>query len=124
MPLSKVLETEVGSVLREYIKLIKKGKTKRLKQIQYLLACYEALANQVPILIEGPTGLGKTFALILACLLFLRGDVNGRKHRLVYCSRTHTQLNQFMGELKSVLEETGDIESLSARAHTSRSTLS
>lgn len=109
--------TDVSPVLRYYFQVIedRPGKQRRRQQVQYLLTCYEGLCNRLPVVIEGPTGSGKTLGLITAILpLLLDANQGGENIRVIYCSRTINQLRLFMRELKSCLIDIGRIDEIPA----------
>jgi Rad3-related DNA helicase/uncharacterized protein (DUF2249 family) len=111
-----------SSELFKFYNLIFESKNRRTEQIQYMITCYEGLANKIPVIIQGGTGLGKTLALITAFLPFLqKGD-----YRVVYCTRTIDQLENFMDEFGSVLQELkrkGVHNHVSATLHVGRETM-
>ncbi|MGD2071908.1 MAG: helicase C-terminal domain-containing protein [Candidatus Thorarchaeota archaeon] len=94
--------TNLSELFRFY-DIIFKTKNRRNEQIQYMITCYEGLTQKVPVIIQGGTGLGKTLALITAFLPFLL-----REYRVIYCTRTIDQLENFMEEFKGVLNDLND----------------
>ncbi|MGD2249803.1 MAG: helicase C-terminal domain-containing protein [Candidatus Methanofastidiosia archaeon] len=72
---------------------------RRDQQIQYTILCYEGLIHRVPVIIEGPTGIGKTRALITA---FLPLILRKKGYRVLYCTRTINQLENFMEEFSDI----------------------
>lgn len=72
---------------------------KRDQQIQYTILCYEGLTHRIPVIIEGPTGIGKTRALITAFLPFI---LRKEGYRVLYCTRTINQLENFMTEFSKI----------------------
>jgi HEAT repeat protein len=72
---------------------------KRDQQIQYIITCYEGIYNKIPVIIEGPTGIGKTRGLITAFLPFI---LKNEGYRVLYCTRTINQLENFMEELSII----------------------
>jgi Rad3-related DNA helicase len=104
-------DVDVGPILDIYNDIFsfdrkgKKGKGEfRPQQIQYMLSCYEAAENGIDIVIEGPTGLGKTRALIASALPHL---LKNPKARLLYTTRTVTQVQNVTEELEKILKREG-----------------
>lgn len=54
-----------------------------------------ALSNKKHVAIEGPTGMGKTIATLCGIFLSMASD-----KRIVYCCRTHKQMDRVIEELK------------------------
>lgn len=50
-------------------------------------------------MIEAPTGAGKTLTLLVGALSALK-DSKIKKAKIFYLTRTHSQINQVIGELK------------------------
>ena len=71
----------------------------RERQLEFVDACFNAMVACKPIVIEGPTGLGKSLAMISSFMPFV---LNGNK-RVIYTTRTISQLENFLNELKTVL---------------------
>lgn len=80
-------------------------------QVSYMQAVMTALDNGGAALLESPTGTGKTMAVLCATLAWCekrRGELRAcsssalsvQPPKVVYCSRTHAQLNQVMRELR------------------------
>lgn len=74
----------------------------RAQQYQYIYACFEGVSTRRDVVIEGPTGLGKTRALLASTIPYLLANP---KARLVYATRTVTQVNNVMDEIKDVLAQ-------------------
>ncbi len=74
----------------------------RKEQYQYIYACHEGISTKRDVVIEGPTGLGKTRALLAATIPALLRDP---ELRLVYSTRTVTQVNNIMDEIRNILEQ-------------------
>ncbi len=89
-------------------------------QIKYITSVLDALDNRQHSLLESPTGTGKTLCLLSSCLAWLshqRAKHNSEKEypnpelkapespelpptRIIYTTRTHSQLKQVIKELK------------------------
>jgi DNA excision repair protein ERCC-2 len=68
----------------------------RKPQLELMLSVRRALEEGLPLVAEGPTGMGKTVALLCGIL-----SSPGREgSRLIYCSRTHAQLDRVVEELR------------------------
>ncbi|CAI2380171.1 unnamed protein product [Moneuplotes crassus] len=75
-------------------------------QEEYMNQVLTACNNQQNGLLESPTGTGKTLSLLCATLGWLKDQRDQRKHtktRILYCSRTHSQINQVIKELKETI---------------------
>eukprot|EP00796_Vickermania_ingenoplastis_P002354 gene2354-1483_t len=80
-------------------------------QIKYMECVIEALNSGTTALMESPTGTGKTICLLCATLAWVEHkkrqealggiprDPNGAP-KILYCSRTHSQLSQVINEMK------------------------
>ena len=78
-------------------------------QKQYMEGVLKAMTNQENALMESPTGTGKTLTMLTSTLAWLSQYRLGHKAsstkppptRIIYGSRTHTQLKQVVRELKN-----------------------
>lgn len=76
-------------------------------QIAYMEKVIDSLENKKNALLQSPTGTGKTLCLLCASLGWLNYRREIEKYekklpiRILYSSRTHSQLKQVMKELKS-----------------------
>lgn len=78
-------------------------------QKQYMEGVLKAMRNQENALMESPTGTGKTLTMLTSTLAWLSQYRIGHKDlstkplptRIIYGSRTHTQLKQVVRELKN-----------------------
>ena len=64
-PLFKAYNTILGGV----------GNTFRPSQLQFMVTCYEAATNNLPAVVEGPTGLGKTKALLTVATAYMVSQI-------------------------------------------------
>lgn len=90
------LRTDINPLISSY-NYVFMNKDLREKQVQYMSLCYEGLINKVPVIIEGPTGLGKTRGLIGAFIPLLN-----QNFRVIYSCKTIPQLRQFVEELRNI----------------------
>ncbi|MBU1322426.1 MAG: DEAD/DEAH box helicase, partial [Nanoarchaeota archaeon] len=103
-----VLETNLDSLLELYSDLFKfksagsKKSELRPQQVQYLVTCFEAITNKQDVIIEGPTGLGKTRALIGAVLPYILNPE--KKKKILYTTRTIAQVDNVAKEIKELRE--------------------
>lgn len=82
----------------------------RAQQVQLATLCYEGVSMGRDVIVEGPTGLGKTRALLAAVLPFLQ---EREENRVIYSTRTVTQVKGVMKDIGKVLssnEEFSDID--------------
>jgi regulator of telomere elongation helicase 1 len=83
-------------------------------QVKYIESVIHALNNRQNALLESPTGTGKTLCLLVSTIAWLAHQRNKDKLRgaysdgttkepikIIYTSRTHSQLKQVVHELKS-----------------------
>jgi len=107
------MTTDLKPLLGVYPLIFPEGSEFRAQQIQYMVMCYEGVVNDRDVVIEGPTGLGKTRALIGAALPKL---INQPEARLLYTTRTIAQVNNIMREVKEVLSN-NSIDRIDATLH-------
>jgi len=82
----------------------------RRPQLELMAYVDRALRESVALVAEGPTGMGKTVALL--CGLLSSPELEGKK--VVYCSRTHAQLDRVVEELEA-LSPRLDVPGMSVR---------
>ncbi|CDW83417.1 rtel1 protein [Stylonychia lemnae] len=76
------------------------------QQVDYMSKVIEACQKSSNALLESPTGTGKTLCLLTASLSWLKKIRESNEldedemPRIIYCSRTHSQISQVMNELK------------------------
>ena len=76
------------------------------QQVDYMSKVIEACQKSANALLESPTGTGKTLCLLTASLAWLKKIRESNEldedemPRIIYCSRTHSQISQVMNELK------------------------
>lgn len=80
----------------------------RPQQIQYALLAYEGVTKERDVVVEGPTGLGKTRALLSSVLPFLENPQN----RVIYATRTVSQVTNIMNDIGSVLKQRPELSHL------------
>jgi len=84
---------------QDTIKHVFGKRTPRTRQLEFIEACFDAMSSSKPIVIEGPTGLGKSLGMISSFMPFVVKD-----HRVIYTTRTISQLENLLNELSTVLE--------------------
>ncbi len=62
----------------------------------------QAFKNQQHVVLESPTGTGKTASILCTTIAWQRHDakLTGTRTKIIYCSRTHSQLTQAVVSLK------------------------
>lgn len=65
------------------------------------------LVKGVPVLAQGPTGVGKTLAISVAATLYASGQADGNKHRVALAVATNTLCDQLATTLRDVAEKAG-----------------
>jgi len=75
-------------------------------QIDYMTKVIQSCKQGQHALLESPTGTGKTLCLLTASLAWLKqmrqcsALEDSQLPRIIYCSRTHSQISQVANELK------------------------
>lgn len=84
--------------------------TMRQAQVEMVGVVREAIEKARPAVVEGPTGMGKTIAVL--CAVLSSSYAEGKK--IVYCSRTHGQMDRVIEELR-VLSSKLSVSGISLR---------
>jgi Rad3-related DNA helicase len=82
------IKTDLGPMLDIYPSIFGKDSEFRPQQVQYMSMCYEAVSNDCSAVIEGPTGLGKTRALLGSVIPLVLKDPEAI---VAYSTRTNTR---------------------------------
>jgi DNA excision repair protein ERCC-2 len=98
--------------LREHPELLRIFPYREIRkpQLEFMLSVRRALEEGLPLVAEGPTGMGKTVALL--CGILSSPELEGS--RVIYCSRTHAQLDRVVEELR-FLSSRLDVPGMSLR---------
>jgi len=83
-----------------YTVYLPQGRQPYRSQFQVMDAALRAMASERSALLESPTGTGKTFAALAACLAWQRATRATRPTRLVWVARTHDQLSHAVREYR------------------------
>lgn len=70
----------------------------RPAQLEMISAIKEALSSGQHLVVEGPTGMGKTVAVLCGIL----ESPEAERLRILYCCRTHKQMDRVIEELKNM----------------------
>jgi Rad3-related DNA helicases len=70
----------------------------RPAQLEMISAIKEALSSGKHLVVEGPTGMGKTVAVLCGIL----ESPEAERLRILYCCRTHKQMDRVIEELKNM----------------------
>ncbi|HKL24170.1 MAG TPA: helicase C-terminal domain-containing protein [Candidatus Nanoarchaeia archaeon] len=92
----------------------------RPQQVQYALLAYEGITKERDVVVEGPTGLGKTRALFSSVLPFLENPEN----RVIYATRTVSQVMNIMNDLGSVLKQSPELSHIDLSYYIGQSRIS
>jgi regulator of telomere elongation helicase 1 len=68
------------------------------QQANIVQTIHQGLDNGQNVLIDSPTGTGKTLSLLIGVLSYFAST--GRPTKIFYLTRTHSQINQVVAELK------------------------
>ena len=99
-----ILKTPLKPIFNTYNKVLGgPSNSLRPSQLQFMITCYEGVANNRPVIIEGPTGLGKTKALLAVATAYLDTNPDAQ---VLYTTRT-------MPQLQNIDRDLGDLTSLS-----------
>jgi Rad3-related DNA helicase len=103
MPIhGSTIKTDLKPIAEAYnIVLSGNRNSLRLPQIQYIVTCFEGASNDLPVIIEGPTGLGKTKALLTVAIAYLNTTPGAR---VLYTTRTIPQLQNIDSDLEELAE--------------------
>jgi DNA excision repair protein ERCC-2 len=76
------------------------GAEDRKPQQTFTKVCYEGISSGRDVVVEGPTGLGKTKALLASALSHVEGNED---NKAIYVTRTITQVENVLKEINSSL---------------------
>lgn len=74
-------------------------------QREYITTVLKALASREHAILESPTGTGKTISLLTSCLAYVKKarEKGNYDIKILYMSRTHSQLQQVIKELRKTV---------------------
>lgn len=113
-PITKTDLSPVNDILSDIFTFPERSTKKpefRVEQKQYIYTSYEAHAQMRDAVIEGPTGLGKTRAIIASILPELINDPDARA---IISTRTITQVNNILNELSQIFADEQSSYSMTA----------
>lgn len=97
---SKILNTDLTPIYKSYNRVLGGiNNSFRARQFEFIVTCFEAISNNLPAVIEGPTGLGKTKALLTVAEAYLNENTNAT---VLYFTRTMPQLQNVEKDLQEI----------------------
>ena len=96
-----VLTTALNPIFEAYNMVLGDPQNRlRPPQLQFMVTSYEGVANKLPVIIEGPTGLGKTKALLAVAVAHINFHPEAR---VLYTTRTMPQLLNVCEDLEDLV---------------------